>query len=361
MIEQQGDSLHSIAEAGLVIRPRRHRLSAAHRALVRETHLTADDLIYPIFVRHGADERREIASMPGIAQLSVEGAVAEARRAASLGIRAVLLFGLPAAKDVIGRENFSKDGIVQQATRALKKAIPELLVITDVCMCEYTDHGHCGVLNGESEVPLRPQAPEGYVLNDETLQVLGKVAISHAEAGADIVAPSGMMDGMVATIRGALDSRSFKNVAIMPYSVKYASGFYEPFRDAAAGAPSHGDRKSHQMDPANVREAMREADLDVREGADFLMIKPALSYLDVIYRCKLRHPNIPLVAYNVSGEYAMIKAAVDRGLLAERETVFEILLSIKRAGADLIITYHALEMAGWLSDAAGSQVRGLDS
>ena len=334
----------------LVSRPRRLRQSEALRSMMRETELNARDMIYPLFVRHGQG-RTAISSMPGVAQLSVTEAVREAEAAASLGVPAVILFGIPAEKDPIGVENFSPDGIVQQATRAIKQAIPSLVVVTDVCLCEYTDHGHCGVLNvapeGAASRP-RPSLPEGYVLNDPTLEILGKVAISHAECGADIVAPSGMMDGMVAAIREALDQRGFENLPILSYAVKYASAFYGPFREAAEGAPKFGDRKSHQMDPGNAREALREAALDVAEGANMLMVKPALAYLDVIRMLKDAFPEFPLAAYNVSGEYALIKAAAANGWIDEARVTLETLTAIKRAGADLIITYHALEAAKWL-------------
>jgi porphobilinogen synthase len=286
--------------------------------------------------------------MPGIYQLSVDRAVEEAAEAANLGVPAVVLFGLPAAKDPLGLENFARDGIIQQAVRALKDRLPDLMVVTDVCLCEYTDHGHCGVLNTGNGQRPNQALPEGYVLNDETLEILGQTAVSHAEAGADIVAPSGMMDGMVAAIRQALDGSGYHHLPIMSYAVKYASSFYGPFRDAADGAPRFGDRKTHQMDPANAREALREAALDAAEGADFLMVKPALAYLDVIYRVKERFPELPLAAYNVSGEYAMLKAAAANGWLDEQAAVLETLTSIKRAGADLIITYHAKEAAQWL-------------
>jgi porphobilinogen synthase len=286
--------------------------------------------------------------MPGINQLSPENAVAEAKSVASLGVPAVILFGLPAAKDPVGLENFAHDGIIQQTIRALKDSLPELLVVTDVCLCEYTDHGHCGLLNSGNGRRPHLTLPESYVLNDETLEILGQTAVSHAEAGADIVAPSGMLDGMVAAIRQALDNHGYHHLPIMSYAVKYASGFYGPFRDAADGAPKFGDRKTHQMDPANAREALREAALDVAEGADFLMVKPALAYLDVIYRLKQQFPELPLAAYNVSGEYAMLKAAAANGWLDEKTAVLEALTSIKRAGADLIITYHAKEAAAWL-------------
>ena len=342
------DSPLKIKTETLKIRPRRLRHTAVLRALVRETELNPTDFIYPLFVKHGRGLRHPIPSMPGINQLSLENAVAEARSAASLGVPAVILFGLPTAKDPVGLENFAHDGIIQQTTRALKDSLPELIVVTDVCLCEYTDHGHCGLLNSGNGRRPHPTLPEGYVLNDETLEILGQTAISHAEAGADIVAPSGMMDGMVAAIRQALDGHGYQHLPIMSYAVKYASGFYGPFRDAADGAPKFGDRKTHQMDPANAREALREAALDVAEGTDFLMVKPALAYLDVIYRLKQQFPELPLAAYNVSGEYAMLKAAAANGWLDEKTAVLETLTSIKRAGADLIITYHAKEAAAWL-------------
>jgi porphobilinogen synthase len=326
-------------------RLRRLRTTPALRALVRETELNPRDFIYPLFVRHGTG-RNEISSMPGIYQLSVEEAVREAESAASLGIGAVILFGIPAQKDPIGLENFSPDGIIQQTIRAIKARLPEMVVMTDVCMCEYTDHGHCGIINTGSH----PNLPQGYVLNDVTLEVLAKVAISHAEAGADVVAPSGMIDGMVGAIRAALDVAGFETLPILSYSVKYASGFYGPFRDAAESPPQFGDRKTHQMDPANVREALRETALDIAEGADMLMVKPALPYLDILYRVHQTYPELPLVAYNVSGEYAMIKAAAANGWLDERKVTLETLTGIKRAGADMIITYHALEAARWLRE-----------
>ncbi|MBS1252268.1 MAG: Delta-aminolevulinic acid dehydratase [Anaerolineales bacterium] len=324
--------------ADLIHRPRRLRRTPAIRRMVRETSLSTDDLIYPLFVRHGHDVQLEIPSMPGQYQWSIDRLPGEVGTAAELGIPAVIPFGIPATKDSIGSENFASDGIVQQAIRAIKDAVPELVVITDVCMCEYTDHGHCGIVEN------------GRILNDPTLEVLGRVAVSHAEAGADMVAPSGMMDGMVAAIRQALDEAGFPEVGILSYAAKYASSFYGPFRDAAEGAPKFGDRKSHQMDPANVREAVREVALDIAEGADILMVKPALPYLDVI---RVVHDNfdLPLAAYNVSGEYAMIKAAAQNGWLDERGVVLEALTSMKRAGADLILTYFAKEAAEWLMNA----------
>ena len=329
----------------LITRPRRLRATPALRAMIRETEINARDFIYPLFVRHGTG-RSEIRSMPGVYQLSVAESVREAEAAARSGVNAVILFGIPKEKDPIGLENFAEDGIVQQAIRAIKKEIPEMAVVTDVCLCEYTDHGHCGILNtGEH---FHAGLPEGYVLNDPTLDVLAKVAISHAECGADIVAPSGMMDGMVAVIREGLDVAGYENLPILSYAVKYASSFYGPFRDAAEGAPKFGDRKSHQMDPANVREALREAALDVEEGADMLMVKPALAYLDVIRVVKDAFPELPMAAYNVSGEYSMIKAAAQNGWVDEAKATLETLTSIKRAGADVIITYHAMEAARWL-------------
>ena len=329
----------------LKYRPRRLRQTAALRGMLRETELNAHDFIYPLFVRHGSG-RTEIRSMPGVFQLSVDEAVGAAQSAGELGVSAVILFGIPAEKDPIGLENFAPDGIVQQAARAIKQHLPEMVVITDVCLCEYTDHGHCGLLNtGEHH---HKYLPEGYVLNDETLEILANVAVSHAESGADMVAPSGMMDGMVAAIRSGLDGAGFEHTPILSYAVKYASSFYGPFREAAEGAPKFGDRKSHQMDPANVREALREAALDIEEGADMLMVKPALAYLDVIRAVKEAHPELPLAAYNVSGEYAMIKAAAANGWLDEAKATLETLTAIKRAGADLIITYHALDAAHWL-------------
>lgn len=317
------------------------------RAMVRETELAPTDFVYPLFVRHGEHVRREIVSMPGIYQWSADMLPDEAEEIAELGIPAIILFGIPEQKDPIGRENFDPNGVVQQSIRAIKAAVPEMIVITDVCLCEYTDHGHCGILNVGAEQP-EPNLPEGYVLNDPTLEVLGKVSVSHAAAGADIVAPSGMMDGMVSAIRRALDEAQFAHIPILSYAVKYASSFYGPFRDAAESPPKFGDRKSHQMDPANVREALKEAALDVAEGADMLMVKPALPYLDVIRRVREKFPELPLGAYNVSGEYSMLKAAVERGWLDERGVVLESLTAIKRAGADFMLTYHAKEAARWL-------------
>jgi porphobilinogen synthase len=318
-------------------RPRRWRRTAALRELVRETTLEPSDFVYPLFVVPGDGVRRPVASMPGVDQLSVDVLAGEARELAALGVKAVLLFGIPSAKDPHGLESFAEDGVVQAAIRALKDADPELVVLTDVCLCEYTDHGHCGRLD-----------EGGYVLNDETLDMLGRIAVSHAEAGADVVAPSGMLDGMVGAIRSALDAEGHSGVAILSYAVKYASAFYGPFREAAEGAPAFGDRRSHQMDPANAREALREVALDVEEGADALMVKPALGYLDVVRSVRDRFGELPLAAYNVSGEYAMVKAAAANGWLDERAAVLEVLTSIRRAGADLVVTYHAKDAAAWL-------------
>lgn len=339
-------------QSAIVTRPRRLRATPALRAMIRETELNPRDFIYPLFVRHGTG-RTAIGSMPGVYQLSVEEAVREAEAAMRSGVNAVILFGIPKEKDPVGLENFADDGIVQQTIRAIKKEIPEMVVMTDVCLCEYTDHGHCGILNtGTGGRKARPDEnlPEGYVLNDPTLDVLAKAAVSHAECGADMVAPSGMMDGMVAAIRAGLDEAGYENTPILSYAVKYASSFYGPFRDAAEGAPKFGDRKSHQMDPANVREALREAALDVEEGADMLMVKPALAYLDVIRVVKDAFPELPMAAYNVSGEYAMIKAAAQNGWVDEAKVTLETLTAIKRAGADVIITYHAVDAAKWLKE-----------
>ena len=318
-------------------RPRRLRRTAALRDLVRETTLDPADLVHPLFVVPGTGVRKPVSSMPGVDQISSDELSAEARELAALGVKAVLLFGIPSAKDASGGEAHAEDGVVQNAIRALKDESPELVVMTDVCMCEYTDHGHCGLLDDE-----------GDVLNDETLEVLARIAVSHADAGADVVAPSGMIDGMVGAIRAALDADGLHRVAILSYAVKYASAFYGPFREAAEGAPSFGDRRSHQMDPGNAREALREVALDVEEGADALMVKPALGYLDVVRSVRERFEELPLAAYNVSGEYAMVKAAAANGWLDERAAVLEVLTGIRRAGADLVVTYHAKDAATWL-------------
>jgi len=320
-------------------RPRRLRRTAALRDLVRETTLAPDDLVYPLFVVPGRDIERPVASMPGVSQRSVDLLEAEARELESLGIKAVLLFGIPGSKDPVGAESYADDGVVQHAIRAFKHASSDLVVMTDVCMCEYTDHGHCGLLDAE-----------GYVLNDETLEVLGRIAVSHGDAGADVVCPSGMMDGMVGAIRAAPDQEGLERVAGPPDAVKYPSAFSGPFRDAAQGATALRPRAAHQMDPANAREALREAALDVDQGADALMVKPALGYLDVVRAVHEQFPALPLAAYNVSGEYAMVKAAAANGWLDERAVVLEVLTGIRRAGADLVVTYHAKDAAGWLQD-----------
>ena len=318
-------------------RPRRLRATPVLRRMVRETSLAPDDFIYPMFVVHGRQVRREIKSMPGVYQLSVDQAVADAREAAGLGIPSLILFGVPAVKDAVGSENFSEQGIVQQAVRAIKEALPELVIMADLCLCEYTDHGHCGIVR------------DGVIDNDATLEILQRAAVSYARSGADVVAPSGMMDGMVGAIRSTLDAEGFVNVSILSYAIKYASAFYGPFREAAEGAPKFGDRKTHQMDPANAREAMRELALDIEEGADMVMVKPALPYLDVIRRVR-DACQLPVAAYNVSGEYAMVKAAAANGWLDERAVALELLTGIKRAGADMILTYHAKDAARWLRD-----------
>jgi len=315
-----------------VYRPRRLRRNETLRRMIRETRLSPDDFIYPIFVCPGRKVRREISSMPGVAQLSVDLAVEEAKETHRLGIPAVLLFGIPRKKDLRGTEAYARTGIVQQAIRAIKDKIPELAVITDVCLCEYTSHGHCGLI------------VKGEVDNDATLALLAKMALSHAAAGADMVAPSDMMDGRVGAIRETLDKRGFQHIPIMAYAAKHASGFYGPFREAAESTPQFGDRKTYQMDPANAREALREAALDVQEGADIIMVKPALPYLDII-RAVREGFDLPVAAYNVSGEYSMIKAACERGWLEEERVMLEVLTAIKRAGADLIITYFAKDAA----------------
>ena len=320
------------------LRLRRLRRTAGLREMVRETDLQPRHLIQPLFVEHGEGRRAPIPSMPGQTRFTVDQLADEARALRELGVPAVLLFGIPASKDPVGEENFADDGIVQRAIRELEASAPDLVVVTDVCCCEYTDHGHCGVLDDS-----------GAIRNDATLEILARVAVSHARAGAEVVAPSGMIDGMVGAIRGALDREGFTEVAILSYAVKYASAFYGPFREAAEGAPAFGDRRSHQMDPANVREALREVALDVAEGADLLMVKPGLPYLDVVQRVRRAHPELPLAAYNVSGEYSMLKAAAERGWLDERSAVLEALTGLRRAGADLIVTYHARDAARWLA------------
>jgi porphobilinogen synthase len=316
-------------------RPRRLRRTEALRNLVRETRLTTSGLIYPMFVCPGANVRQEVSSMPGVAQQSVDRIVEECREVESLGLAGVILFGLPEFKDATGASSALPHGVVQRAVEAIRKANLNLIVITDVCLCEYTDHGHCGVIeNGE-------------VANDTTLAILANQALSHARAGADIVAPSDMMDGRVAAIRDKLDDHKFENLPILAYAAKYSSAFYGPFREAAQSTPQFGDRRSYQMDPGNAREALKEVALDIEEGADMVMVKPALPYLDVIRRVKDAF-DVPVGAYNVSGEYAMVKAAAANGWLDEQRTVLEILTGIQRAGADIILTYHAKDIARWL-------------
>jgi porphobilinogen synthase len=317
-------------------RLRRLRRNPAIRSLVRETDLSAGDLVYPLFICPGKRVRQPIPTMPGQFNLSVDEAVAEARQARGLGVPAVILFGIPSRKDARASAAYDPDGVVQQATRALKEAIPDLLVVTDVCLCEYTDHGHCGVVEGDA------------ILNDPTLDLLARTAVAQARAGADIVAPSDMMDGRVAAIRAALDREGLTETPILSYAAKYASAFYGPFRDAAQSAPRFGDRRSHQMDPANAREALREVALDIEEGADMVMIKPALPSLDVIRMVRDRF-DVPVAAYQVSGEYAMLVAAAERGFLDRERALLESLLSIRRAGADLIVTYFAREAARLLA------------
>lgn len=320
----------------LIERPRRLRRTDTIRALVRETRLSLDDFVYPLFVCEGEGVRREIASMPGSFNLSIDELVKEVEAARSVGIRSVILFGVPDEKDGAGSQAYAEDGITQRAIRALKREVKDTLVIADNCLCEYTDHGHCGVIK------------DGEVVNDPTVELLARTAVSQAEAGADIVAPSNMMDGVVAAIREALDDSGFEHIPIMSYAVKYASGFYGPFREAAQSAPQFGDRRGYQMDPANAREAMREAELDFQQGADILMVKPALPYLDVIRGVRERF-DLPVAAYQVSGEYAMIKAAARLGWIDEERVALESLIAIKRAGADIILTYFARELAARLS------------
>ena len=320
----------------LTQRPRRLRRSETLRALVRETQLSPDDFVYPLFVCEGEGVRREIGSMPGCFNLSIDELVKEVEAAVRVGVRSVILFGVPDEKDAAGSQAYAEDGITQRAIRALKREVKEAFVIADNCLCEYTDHGHCGVIR------------DGEVLNDPTLDLLARTAVSQAEAGADIIAPSNMMDGFVAAIRAALDRSGFEHLPIMSYAVKYASGFYGPFREAAASAPQFGDRRGYQMDPANVREALREAQLDVEQGADMLMVKPALCYLDIIRAVRERF-DLPLAAYQVSGEYSMIKAAGRLGWIDEERVAMETLTAIKRAGADIILTYFAREVAARLA------------
>lgn len=332
----------------LTVRPRRLRLSDGIRRMVRENQITPDDFIYPLFVRHGNDQKKPIVSMPGQFQMTVDKLAEEAKDIASLGIPAVILFGIPEHKDWCGTDNFSEGGIVPQAIRAIKDAVPGLIVISDMCFCEYTDHGHCGIINMPDNAHYNPDLPEGYLLNDPTLELLEKASVIHAQAGADIIAPSGMIDGMVGGIRSALDSNGQTHVAVMSYAAKYSSAFYGPFRDAAESPPSFGDRSQYQMDPANKREALKEIALDVEQGADMLMVKPAMPYLDVLSDLR-RLYDLPTAAYQVSGEFSMIHAAAMQGWLDLERAALESLISIKRAGADMIITYFAKDAVEWLS------------
>lgn len=318
-------------------RHRRLRQSTYMRDLVRETHLSINDFIYPLFVVEGENIKEEVSSMPGVYHISMDYLKEEMDEIVSLGIKSIILFGVPKEKDAYGKEAYNDNGIVQKATKYIKEHYPEIIVVADTCLCQYTDHGHCGIVE------------EGKILNDPTLDLLARTAVSQAKAGADIIAPSNMMDGFVAAIRAGLDEAGFHDVPIMSYAVKYASAFYGPFRDAAHSAPQFGDRKTYQMDPANRLEARREAESDVLEGADFLIVKPALSYLDIVREVRDQF-NVPVVAYNVSGEYSMIKAAAQNGWVNEKEIVLEMLTSMKRAGADLIITYFAKDAARWLND-----------
>jgi porphobilinogen synthase len=319
------------------VRPRRLRRTENMRALVRETDLNASDFVYPLFIVHGSQVREEISSMPGVYHLSPDQLAVEVEGLSGSGIKSIILFGLPAIKDELGTEDYAENGIVQQAVRVAKRVNPDLVVMTDVCMCQYTSHGHCGIVR------------EGQIDNDGTLKYLALTALSHAEAGADVVAPSAMMDGQVGAIREALDAQGFSDIAILAYASKFASSFYGPFREAADSPPKFGDRRQYQMDPANGREALREAELDIDEGADIVMVKPALAYLDLIRQVRQAF-NYPVAAYNVSGEYSMVKAAAQNGWLDEKKVTLEILTGMKRAGADLILTYHAKDAARWLNE-----------
>jgi porphobilinogen synthase len=318
------------------------------RSLVRETILHPADFIAPLFVRHGSGIRQPIKSMPGQFQLSIDQAVLEARDLAARGIPAVILFGIPEHKDACGSENYSPDGIIPSAIRAIKAACPDLLVITDMCFCEYTDHGHCGIINVPGDKHHTPALPHGYLLNDPTLELLAKASVVHADAGADIIAPSGMIDGMIAAIRTALDANGHSHISVMSYAAKYASGFYGPFRDAAESTPTFGDRHQYQMDPGNKREAMKEVAIDVAEGADILMVKPAMPYLDIIHQIHAAYDH-PVAAYQVSGEFAMIHAAAANGWVDLERCALESLTCIKRAGADMILTYFAKDATDWIS------------
>lgn len=331
------------------LRPRRLRLNRNIRRMVQETHITPDDFIYPLFIRYGENEARPIASMPGQKQLSVDKLEAEINEIVALGIPSVVLFGIPEHKDSCGTENSNPEGIVPRAIRKIKEVAPDLIVISDMCFCEYTDHGHCGIINTQGDEHYRADLPEGYLLNDPTLELLGEASAVHAAAGADIIAPSGMIDGMVAGIREALDANGHNQVSVLSYAAKYSSSFYGPFRDAAESPPSFGDRSQYQMNPANRREALKEVALDVAEGADMLMVKPAMPYLDIIREIRDTYDH-PLAAYQVSGEFAMIHAAAQNGWIDLERAALESLISIKRAGADMILTYFAKDAAIWLNN-----------
>jgi porphobilinogen synthase len=346
---REKDLNHLVAAQNLRERPRRLRRTAALRRMVRETHLTPDDFIYPLFIRPGRDIQHPIKSMPGQFQWSVDRVLADVKSAHALGIPAVILFGIPETKDACGSENYDADGIVPRAIRAIKDAVPEMMVISDMCFCEYTDHGHCGIINTPGDAHYDAHLPEGYLLNDPTLEILTRASIVHAEAGADVIAPSGMIDGMIGSIRAGLDQSGFEHVVIMSYAAKYASGFYGPFRDAAESPPQFGDRSGYQMDPANAREAIKEVALDVAQGADIVMVKPAMPYLDLVSAVR-RTWDLPVAAYQVSGEYAMIHAAAANGWLDLRRCALEALTGIKRAGADMILTYFAKDASRWISE-----------
>lgn len=331
-----------------VVRPRRTRRLDNLRRMVRETMLTPADFIYPLFIRYGEDEQRQIASMPGQYQISIDKLAAEVKSIERLGIPAVVLFGIPEHKDACGTENYDPDGLMARAIREIKNATPELVVISDMCLCEYTDHGHCGVINLPDDTDnYNPKLPQGYLLNDPTLELLGRASVVHAQAGADIIAPSGMIDGMVGAIRNALDDNGCDHVSVMSYAAKFASAFYGPFRDAAESPPSFGNRHQYQMDPGNRREAAYEVALDVAQGADMLMVKPAMAYLDILADMRRVH-NLPIAAYQVSGEFSMIHAAAANGWLNLQQTALESLTGIRRAGADMIITYFAKDACEWL-------------
>ncbi len=334
-----------------VIRPRRLRVSAGLRRMVQETMLSPSDFIYPLFVRHGQDEQRPIHSMPGQFQWTLDRLPGEIRSLTASGIPAVILFGIPEVKDAYGSDNYVPQGIIPRAIRAIKDVAPDLIVISDLCFCEYTDHGHCGLINTPDSAYYMPLLPHGYLLNDPTLELLARAAVVHAQAGADIIAPSGMVDGMVAVIRSGLDAGGLQQVAIMSYAAKYASGFYGPFREAAESPPQFGDRSQYQMNPANAREALKEVALDVAEGADMIMIKPALPYLDILSAVRQQY-NLPTAAYQVSGEFAMLHAAAANGWIDLQRCALETLTSIKRAGADMILTYFAKDAVRWLEGAS---------